>query len=350
MTQQRPGLTLIELLVVVGILALLVALSLPAMQAAREMARKAACQSNLRQIGIALHSHHTSHGQLPAGWVADAPYGQPGWGWAAALLSYLEERTPPAPTQSSTAPESDTSTSGRPPWVGGPPPWAKAGSGLPPGLLATPISASKCQAFRETPIAVFLCPSDPSPKQFTLTEADFNDLSVETTSVDDEASSDTDGSPLFIIARANYTGVFGAAAIQDVPSSGDGAFYHNSQTRLDDLRDGISNTIVVGERSSRLGSVTWVGSVAEANRPMSRVVGRAERVPNDPLGHFEDFGSQHVSGAFFLFGDGSVRLLSQAIDLDTYRALATRAGGEVQVTEGLAQRSPRLPTALFGSL
>jgi hypothetical protein len=139
------------------------------------------------------------------------------------------------------------------------------------------------------------------------------------------------------VARANYAGVFGTAVIEDSPSNGDGVFFHNSAIRTALVRDGLSNTIFVGERSSRLGGSTWVGSVSGARKSMARVVGRTGKVPNDVLGYFEDFSSHHVAGAFFLFGDGSVRILSDAMDLQTYRALATRSGGEVVDPGALVQ-------------
>jgi hypothetical protein len=148
---------------------------------------------------------------------------------------------------------------------------------------------------------------------------------------------------MFEVARANYAGVFGTLVIEDRPSSGDGVFFHNSQIHTASIRDGLSNTIFVGERSSRVGSTTWVGSVSGAQRSAARVVGRAGSVPNDVLGYFEDFGSHHVSGAHFLFGDGSVHMLSDAIDLAVYRGLATRNGGEVIDQTALAKRREQTP-------
>jgi hypothetical protein len=142
---------------------------------------------------------------------------------------------------------------------------------------------------------------------------------------------------MFELARANYAGVFGALVIENSPSAGDGVFFHNSRIRSATIRDGLSNTIFVGERSSRLGSTTWVGSVSGAEKSNARVVGRAGKVPNDVLGYFEDFSSHHVAGAHFLFGDGSVRMLSDAIELPVYRALATRNGGEVIDASNLVQ-------------
>ena len=130
------------------------------------------------------------------------------------------------------------------------------------------------------------------------------------------------------IARANYVGVFGARVVEVAPQAGDGLFFRNSLMRFDDVRDGLSNTLLAGERSSRLGSATWVGAVPGADRGMARVVGRAGNVPNGVLNDMADFGSYHPFGANFALADGSVRMISDEIDLTVFQAMATRAGGE----------------------
>jgi hypothetical protein len=109
---------------------------------------------------------------------------------------------------------------------------------------------------------------------------------------------------------------------------GDGVFFHNSQVNFGGITDGLSNTILVGERSSKLGFSTWVGAVSGGEEAMVRVVGITDHPPNDEHGHFEDFSSNHPSGANFLLGDNSVRLFNEHMDISVYRALSTRAGGE----------------------
>lgn len=188
------------------------------------------------------------------------------------------------------------------------------------------------------PVPVFLCPSDPSPAVFMLHRP----------APDPWLNASADGSPgrgkpMFQVARANYSGVFGTNSIETGPQQGNGCFFRNSRIRFDDIRDGLSNTLLVGERSSRLDSATWVGAVPGAERRSARVVGRAGRVPNDVLNDFSDFSSHHPFGANFLMADGSVRLISDEIDLDVYHAMATRAGREVVdslAARGMGNRSP----------
>ncbi|MEI7425288.1 MAG: DUF1559 domain-containing protein, partial [Candidatus Staskawiczbacteria bacterium] len=90
--RSRHGFTLVELLVVIAIIGILVALLLPAIQYAREAARRSQCQNHLRNIGVATQNFHNTNGRLPPGWVADTPLGEPGWGWAAYLLHFVEQK------------------------------------------------------------------------------------------------------------------------------------------------------------------------------------------------------------------------------------------------------------------
>ena len=137
---------------------------------------------------------------------------------------------------------------------------------------------------------------------------------------------------MFRMARANYVGVFGTSEIEEVPAAGEGTFYFLSRTRFAEITDGLSNTVIVGERGTRQGNSVWAGVVEGANEAMCRVVGVGDHVPNDPHHHFDDFASYHPGGVHFLYGDGSVQRLNNQIDLAVYQALCTRGGGEAVST------------------
>lgn len=270
----RKGFTLVELLVVISIVGVLVALLLPAVQFAREAARRAQCGSNLHNIGVALHQFHDVHQHLPPGWNSDLPEGEPGWGWAAYLLHHVEQNA----------------------------------------LLDNEIDLDAHidepdNAFaRRAVIPIYLCPSDATPSDRFL--------------VSGHCAHDIE------LGRSNYVGVFGTDEIEDDPGNGSGLFFHNSYLRFADVLDGLSNTLAVGERSSRLGDSTWVGMIHGASDAMARIVGSCDHVPNHPAGHFDDFSSHHATGAHFVFADGSVHMIGDNIEHAVYQALATRRGGE----------------------
>ncbi len=286
----RAAFTLIELLVVIAIIGILISLLLPAVQAAREAARRTSCFNNMRQIGLALHTYHDTHRVLPSGWIAVDPgtqrplaTGEPGWGWAALLLPYLEQ------------------------------------SNVQTQLLDMhrAITDPVNEAGRTHVLDVYRCPSDVGTEHFDLPSED---------------------DPNVIVARlaaSNYVGVFGTEEIHDCEGlpiglrcEGSGVFFHLSHVNFASVSDGLSNTIFVGERSARHGYSTWVGSVREGSEAMARIVGVADHPPNTKGAHLDDFSSEHPAGANFLLGDGSVRLINNQIDELVYRAISTRSGGE----------------------
>jgi prepilin-type N-terminal cleavage/methylation domain-containing protein len=286
----RRGFTLVELLVVIAIIGVLVALLLPAVQMAREAARATQCKNNFKQLGLALHQYHDTHNVLPPGWLADEPEGEPGWGWATHLLPYLEQKN------------------------------------LEEGLIKRhlPIADSANQKARETVLPFMLCPSDPAPKLFTLGGGGGHDH-------DEDAAhhhSVDEGVALFQIARSNYVGVFGTLEIEDNAIAGDGTFFFRSRTRFSQVTDGLSNTIMIGERRAKRGGSLWQGVVSLANEPMARIVGIADHPPNHADHHFDDFTSHHPAGVHFLHGDGSVSRYNDSINFAVYQALCTINGSE----------------------
>ena len=285
----QRGFTLVELLVVLAIIGILVGLLLPAVQAAREAARRAQCMSNQRQIGLALSNYESSHRRLPSGWVDWNRTKAPGWSWAHAILPFMESTT--------------------------------VYNGID---HRSSIDAPINQASLIQVIPTFICPSDIGGNTFEIGMESHEEEEEE-----HEGHNVDEGDKLFRVAKFNYPAVFGTMEIDEVPYNANGTFYGNSPTKLKDILDGLSNTMIVGERSSRLGGSVWHGWISEAAEPGARFLGVADHSPNSKIGHFEDFSSQHGPGIHIVFGDSSTRLISDTIDLDVYQALCTRQGGEI---------------------
>ncbi|MGQ9576604.1 MAG: DUF1559 family PulG-like putative transporter [Thermoguttaceae bacterium] len=291
------GFTLVELLVVIAIIGVLIALMLPAVQAAREAARRCSCCNNLKQIGLALHMYHDTCKRLPAGWSAYDPatgqphwFGLPGWGWAAKILSHMEQ------------------------------------TALEQNLIRfdLPITDPANQQARVFSIATHRCPSDIGQNTFVLPGGELYLGPGSYTPVE--------------LATGNYVGMFGTQDLHEVCSppgrhcEGDGTFFLNRGLRLSEIRDGLSQTFIVGERSSKWAPSTWVGMVTGGWHAPARIVGVAAYPPNSeqtPEHYFHNFSSFHPTGTHFLLGDGSVRLVSQTIDPALFHALATRNAGDV---------------------
>ena len=296
MPMRRRGFTLVELLVVITIIGILIALLLPAVQAAREAARRMSCTNNLKQIGLALHVYHNTHRCLPPGWMAFDPgtgqphwFGEPGWAWSARILPFIEQ------------------TSAYKSLV----------------HLDLPITDPANAQARVLPLAVYRCPSDTGGATFEL-----------------EGGGPYVGSGGGFtpteLATSNYLGVFGTLDFHDVCSGGqcegDGIFFLNRGVRFRDITDGLSQTFMVGERSSKLAPATWVGVVTGGEHAPGRVTGIALFPPNSEAEeeHYtHNFSSRHPSGTNFLSADGSVRMIAETIDETAYHALCTRDAGDI---------------------
>jgi prepilin-type N-terminal cleavage/methylation domain-containing protein/prepilin-type processing-associated H-X9-DG protein len=317
MLQHRPrrqGMTLIELLVVISIISLLIALLLPAIQRVRAAADRMSCASNIRQIGIALHYYHESEKRFPMGIRTgvsfvnpEEPFTGPGWGWAAYLLPYLEESNQHARIR-----------------------------------FDLPITHVTHQETRIQKIKLLRCPSDEQPDKWMAIKRDDN------------------GQPtgdLAEVAGANYIGIAGTEDIDEQSINENtilagnfsgvfnGTFYPNSKTRIADLLDGTSNTIIVSERSARVHPATWVGSIPRARlMPINStdpelmddslsmclgVVGLETKPGQAGSIIMNQYNSTHGTGANFLFADGHVVFLTPGISFKVYKSLVTRHGGEV---------------------
>lgn len=287
--------TLVELLVVIAIIGLLVALLLPAIQAAREAARRAQCNNNLKQIGLALHAYHDTHQRMPPGWIAQHPttrqpywLGQPGWGWAARLLSFIEQQNVSQNLIDFDRPITD------------------------------PIHDEARRAF----IPIYRCPSDTGGQSFTLPAGPMPSPNY------------TTGYSGEVVPAANYIGVFGTIQmLHACGGSGDcvgnGPLVFRKGFRFADLVDGTSQTFVVGERNSKHSPSTWLGVIAGAAHAPGRIAAVATTPPNSDQGAPFNFSSYHPAGTNFLAADGSVHLVAETIERQTYHALCTRAEGDI---------------------
>ena len=138
------------------------------------------------------------------------------------------------------------------------------------------------------------------------------------------------------VSKTNYVGVFGTIRMVNAGCPmgdclGNGTMVLQRSFKFRDILDGLSNTLIVGERNSEFSPSTWLGVFAGAAHAPGRIVAVAETPPNSSVTPGFTFSSYHPAGTNFLSADGSVKMISESIDMQTYRALCTRAGGEVIV-------------------
>ena len=308
----RAAFTLVEVLVVISIIGVLTSLLLPAVQAARESARRTQCRNNLKQIGFALLNHHDAKKHFPAGYTASADYRDgatdtsPGWGWAALILPYMEEQSLYATIQ-----------------------------------LSLPIQDPQNAAAIRTLVNPYLCPSDLG-KDGNLPPFSVPDGFGNTTSV---------------AAPFSYSACVGGDESDTNGPTGLGIFYRNSHTRIADITDGTSKTILAGERAFANAQGIWAGAISggvclrgainpcpgsgAASYPAPTLVQSHSHLNNatsDTDGGLDDFSSRHPGGSNFVFADGSVHFLvsvpgdnadgSYTPDSLIFQAMGTRASGE----------------------
>lgn len=349
----QSGFTLVELLVVIAIIGILVGMLLPAVQQVREAARRISCANNVRQLGLAMLNYESAFKHFPPGFsssptndgtVASGVHvnpntwnAAPGWGWGAHLLPYIEGKNVHDQID-----------------------------------FEVPIWASQHRNIIQTQLPLFLCPSSSGNNQ-AFTVVDQN-----------EAPYSPDGNSPVVLGRAHYVANHGQESAWgreagadvtgtvftdiysfttkivnisgDVSRVADGPFYRNSKTRMSEVRDGTTNSIFLGEHSSRLSDKTWVGVVPGAavhpkfSSPENGPDGAATMVlyhmgpsggemditgfpiihpVNFPTYHVGQMYSEHPGGGNVCMGDASVHFLSESMDMITWAELSSINEGEV---------------------
>ena len=284
----RQGFTLIELLVVIAIIGVLVGLLLPAVQQARESARLLHCKNSLKQFGVAMHNYETARKHLPTGYeYSYSTNGNTrGYSWGTLLLPLLEE----------------TATFDR-------------------MDFSKPLHDMANVVPREKHLSVFLCPTD------TVSSDGYVEMGSER------------------YAMASYAGNFGPPDLDAVQEQRKGVFSRNSATKLAEITDGLSTTLMLGERQNgpfRIAAsngnhfeyeTAWSGAIRDQADPSDdhghMVLFQTGHTPNHPASDDRDISASHSGLAVFLMCDGSVTALSDSIDNMVYGAYGTRAGGEV---------------------
>jgi prepilin-type N-terminal cleavage/methylation domain-containing protein len=309
---RRGAFTLVELLVVIAIIGILVGLLLPAVQAAREAARRIQCANNLKQLGLALHNYESAHRTFPPGFISRVtgpwpgggnnpiPEAGPGWSLFAMILPQMEQ--------------------------------ANLHSTI---NFTLPITDPVNQLARSRQVQAYQCPSDAwgAPVTVWPTTLGINDL-AHTSYV----ASLGGGNP------ANAPGY--SAMYEEQPFNG--MFHRNVGIRHGQITDGTSNTIGLGERSSMYAPNGWAGVIPTAQTVFSpqvaqsrgQAVGETARPaitmasvhvrtagPNSPSGSPGGFWSPHTGGCLFLLMDGSIHPIATTVDIQVFRAMAGRNDG-----------------------
>ncbi|AMV20334.1 DUF1559 domain-containing protein [Planctomyces sp. SH-PL14] len=319
--RRARGFTLIELLVVIAIIAVLVAILLPAVQQAREAARRSQCQNNLKQIGIALHSYHETHGIFPfsvvnpgeceVGFAPNPIRNTRGW---TMLLPYIDQQGL-YNKYNHDLPASDHKRA--------------AGIGTIQGT-----AAGTNDAVVSVSLPAFLCPSDFGDRYYrSTTSGDYSIVNGGTAGLFGAKTN-------YDFSTNNYSNT--CTLYDSIASASKFMFGINSSARIRDAADGLSNSVAVCEATLDVrngvtgtwGYAKWVGhgiNFSQTN-PINFWLCCSWTPPmtNQPpkLANWGAAGSVHAGGATILLGDGAVRFVTDSMDLVTRTRLGLIADGQ----------------------
>ncbi len=270
--QKRSGFTVIELLITLGIIVICTILLLPAIQRSRNTARANQCKNNMKQLGLALHYYHDVHAVFPPGWVSHTPFpnSPSAFGWQIHILPFIEQA----------------------------PLYDKFEFSVPVGKEAFGATFNG-KVLEKTIIPTYRCPEDTTTPLNTMRGG---------------------------WAISNYSGNFGSNPAPRLAPNGaaefwpgnlitplrtNGIFWWCSSVRIRDIRDGTSNTLMVGERCVTSAAGIWAGvrsNSIETDQLTDCSFG------NEMNSNPGAFSSLHPDGAFFLMCDGAVRFVSERLD------------------------------------